>query len=93
MEASLPTKTPNRPGRDSDQFIVRLPGGMRDRISAMAARQGRSMNSEVVDALEKHIEADEELWDLAERVERLEDIVKGLDGVPATAFENKRKRK
>ena len=51
------------------------------------------MNSEVVDALEKHIEADEELWDLAERVERLEDIVKGLDGVPATAFENKRKRK
>ena len=85
-------KTSKRPGRDSDQFIVRLPAGMRDRIAEMADRQGRSMNSEVIDALEKHIEMNQDFWTLTERVERLEDIVKNLDGVPAAAFENKRKR-
>ena len=50
------------------------------------------MNSEVIDALEKHIEMNQDFWTLTERVERLEDIVKNLDGVPAAAFENKRKR-
>jgi hypothetical protein len=37
-----------RPGRGSDQFIVRLPPGMRDEIAQKAGENGRSMNAEVI---------------------------------------------
>lgn len=39
------------PSETQDRFIVRLPDGMRDRIKAAAERNGRSMNSEIVEAL------------------------------------------
>lgn len=42
-----------KPGRGSDQFPLRLPPGLRDRIKAYAARQGRSMNEEIVRLLER----------------------------------------
>lgn len=35
-------------GRGSDQFVVRLPDGMRDQIAADAKAKGRSMNAEIV---------------------------------------------
>ena len=38
--------------RGSDQFPVRFPEGMRDRIKADAEANGRSMNSEIVARLE-----------------------------------------
>ena len=40
------------PSRKQDQYIVRLPEGMRDRIKAAAAANHRSMNAEIVGALE-----------------------------------------
>ncbi|WJS83534.1 Arc family DNA-binding protein [Paracoccus sp. TOH] len=40
------------PSRKMDQFIVRLPDGMRDRIKAAAETNNRSMNAEIVAALE-----------------------------------------
>ncbi|MFC3528637.1 Arc family DNA-binding protein [Paracoccus mangrovi] len=39
------------PSRKQDQFIVRLPDGMRDRIKYAAEANGRSMNAEIVAAL------------------------------------------
>jgi len=47
-------KIVKRPGRDSDQFIVRFPDGMRSALAELAARNGRSMNAEVVLALADH---------------------------------------
>jgi plasmid stability protein len=44
-----------RPGRGSDQFVIRMPPGMRDRVAELAARHGRSMNSEVLEALEAYV--------------------------------------
>lgn len=41
-----------KPGRGSDQFALRLPDGMRDRIKAAADKSGRSMNAEMVARLE-----------------------------------------
>lgn len=41
------------PSRKMDQFIVRLPDGMRDRIKAAAEANNRSMNAEVVATLEE----------------------------------------
>ena len=38
-------------GRGSDQFVLRLPAGMRDRIKRAAEHNGRSMNAEIVERL------------------------------------------
>ncbi|NKJ03451.1 Arc family DNA-binding protein [Rhizobium sp. SG741] len=42
-----------RPSRASDQFIVRLPDGLRDRIKSAAEANNRSMNAEIVATLEE----------------------------------------
>jgi predicted HicB family RNase H-like nuclease len=39
-------------GRGSDQFVLRLPEGMRERIKADADANNRSMNAEIVSRLE-----------------------------------------
>lgn len=48
-KASLP------PSRTADQFVVRLPAGMRDIISEAAKLSGRSMNAEIVARLERSL--------------------------------------
>ena len=45
-----------RTGRDSDQFIVRLPTGMRKQVARVAEREGRSMNSVIVNVLAMYFE-------------------------------------
>lgn len=40
-------------GRGSDQFPLRLPDGMRDRLKEAASESGRSMNAELVNRLEQ----------------------------------------
>lgn len=59
-------------GRDSDKFMLRFPDGMRDALKADAAKNGRSMNTEIVARLE-HYET------LLDRVEELESTVRGHD--------------
>ena len=39
-------------GRGSEQVMIRLPDGMRNRIRLAAERNNRSMNAEIVEALE-----------------------------------------
>jgi hypothetical protein len=41
------------PVSEHDKFMLRLPPGMRDRIKAVADRNGRSMNAEIVSTLEE----------------------------------------
>lgn len=38
-----------------DKFVVRLPDGLRPRIAEVAKRYHRSMNSEIIQILEKHL--------------------------------------
>lgn len=40
------------PSKQLDQFVIRLPDGMRDRIKAAAEANNRSMNAEIVATLE-----------------------------------------
>jgi hypothetical protein len=62
-------------GRGSDKFILRLPEGMRAKIQALAAQKGRSMNTEIVAALEKFLEEDELVWDAIEELRtEIEDL-------------------
>ncbi|MGZ2477956.1 Arc family DNA-binding protein [Sinorhizobium medicae] len=63
--------------KDYDQFQLRLPPGMRDRIKAKAERAGMSMNEAIVWCLEKEFPAqvtlEERLYDLANLVSMLKD--------------------
>lgn len=40
-----------------DQFMVRLPDGMRDKLKELAAQNRRSMNAEIIVALEAGMQA------------------------------------
>ncbi|MFK0693080.1 Arc family DNA-binding protein [Mesorhizobium sp. IMUNJ 23033] len=62
----------SRPGRGSDQFPLRLPDGLRDRIKEAADSRGRSMNAEIVRVLEKEYP---EPWPLNARVQHLIDLL------------------
>jgi len=42
----------NRPGRESDQFTLRFPDGMRNKVKKAASRNRRSMNSELIFLIE-----------------------------------------
>ena len=44
------------PSRGSDQFNLRFPDGMRDRIAELAQEAGRSMNAEIIARLQASIE-------------------------------------
>lgn len=46
--------------RGAEQFSVRFPDGMRDRIKAQAAGNRRSMNSEILDLLERALSSSSE---------------------------------
>lgn len=43
--------------RDSDKFVLRLPEGMRDQVKEKAGKERRSMNSEIILALEAWLSA------------------------------------
>lgn len=43
--------------QDQDRYIVRFPEGMRQRVKEEAARRRRSMNAEIIYAIERHLGA------------------------------------
>lgn len=53
-------------GRGADQYTVRMPEGLRDRIKAAAADNGRSMNAEIVSTLEDKYPPKHVLLDMLE---------------------------
>ncbi len=58
-KSSEPPRKKNIAGRGSDQFPLRLPEGMRDRIKAAAEQSSRSMNAEIVKRLERTLAWDQ----------------------------------
>ncbi|WP_246687065.1 Arc family DNA-binding protein [Mesorhizobium sp. M3A.F.Ca.ET.201.01.1.1] len=55
-----------------DQFQLRLPPGLRERIKAVAEANGRSINAEIVRVLEREFP---EPWTLEERVDQLHGLL------------------
>jgi len=39
-----------------EKFVIRLPNGLREQIKALSEQNRRSMNSEIIMVLEKHIQ-------------------------------------
>ena len=44
------------PSRKLDQFVIRMPEGMREKLAGAAARNKRSMNAEIVSNLQEWID-------------------------------------
>jgi plasmid stability protein len=51
--------------QDQDKFIARLPDGLRERLKTVAERNKRSMNAELVQALEYHLGSEEHAVEFA----------------------------
>jgi len=62
-------------GRGADQYMIRFPPGLRDRIKAAAEHGGRSMNTEIVRTLEKEFP---EPWPLDARIQHMLDLFSAL---------------
>lgn len=76
--------------RVADKYIVRLPPGMRDEIAAAAKANGRSMNAEIVERIEKASEKTPEslialLSQLEARATKAEFMVAALRRLTGTA--------
>jgi predicted DNA-binding protein len=50
--------SPNKTSRRSDQFTLRFPDGMRERIKKIAESNRRTANAELIVLIEKGIAAD-----------------------------------
>lgn len=69
--------------RDADKFVIRMPDGMRERLSDYKKRHHISQNSAVIQGIESFLNHHEQLQNLLEGVgllrERLEEQNKALE--------------
>ncbi len=49
------------PSDKQDQYMIRFPDGMRDRLKDEAAKNGRSLNAEIIARLERTLEPDQNI--------------------------------
>ena len=70
------------PSRKLDQYMVRFPDGLRDRIAEVAKKNKRSMNQEIIDRLEETFNQDEWLpegLDYSDMIGEIEDEMTKLE--------------
>jgi len=63
---------------ERDRIIVRLPDGMRDRLSAFAESNGRSMTAEVVAAIDQHLKGKDRITELWEAFEKHRENIEAI---------------
>jgi len=68
-----------KPGRGSDQFPLRLPDGMRERIKVAAEANGRSMNAEIIARIEATLQVTEKNIAVKDVLPSLFSIYEGLE--------------
>ena len=65
-------------GKDADQYMLRLPVGLRDRVARRATENGRSMNTEIIEAIEEHLKGVDrvtQIWEILKKHKQdIEDI-------------------
>lgn len=71
--------------KDQDKFVLRLPEGMRDRIKKSADANKRSMNAEIIQALEQMFPPEPDVIDVLDRVHRAIRQATNADRVPYRA--------
>ncbi|ANL48674.1 hypothetical protein AMC87_CH04053 [Rhizobium phaseoli] len=65
-----------------DKYVIRFPEGMRDRIKKAAERSGRSMNAEIVAALETFYPPEPSIYEVLERVHSAIELAKNAQLTP-----------
>jgi predicted DNA-binding protein len=73
--------------KGGDQYMLRLPAGLRDRVARRAAENGRSMNIEIIDAIEKYLDETDRISQLWEMFEKHRENIEAIPRVLA-AVEN-----
>ena len=53
------TKKALKAGRGTDQFMIRFPPGLRSAIAKRAAKNGRSVNTEIIEAIEQYLSGED----------------------------------
>jgi predicted DNA-binding protein len=61
--------------KGDEQYMLRLPRGMRERLKQLAAANGRSINSEIIDAIESHVKNGNRLTRIEKRLKLLETML------------------
>jgi len=56
MTTTSTSTTPEATGRGSDQFMLRLPAGLRGKLKVAAAHGRRSLNAEIINSIERGID-------------------------------------
>ena len=88
----MPKKSVNKiAAKDADQYMLRLPPGLRDSVARRAAENGRSMNTEIIEAIEKHLRDADRLTQLWELFEKHRENIEALDSIRVFVEELQRK--
>ena len=64
------------PAKKQDQFIVRLPDGMRNKVKESAELNNRSMNAEIIAGLEDWLSRNDQNELEANNLRKAEDMIK-----------------
>lgn len=67
------------PSRKLEQYIVRFPDGMRERLKEVAAKNGRSLNAEIIARLSQSLELEQNTPGAFGQ--KVADLIKGSEGV------------
>jgi hypothetical protein len=67
--------------KGAEQYMLRLPPGLRDSVARRAAENGRSMNTEIIEAIEKHLRDADRVTQLWEVFEKHRDNIEALDSI------------
>jgi hypothetical protein len=59
----------------SDQYLMRMPPGLRKKIQLRADINGRSLNTEIICAIYEHMERFNRLDDLEDRIQKIENVL------------------
>ncbi|KKB86485.1 hypothetical protein VW29_02725 [Devosia limi DSM 17137] len=70
------------PLQPQDKYVLRMPDGMRDRIKKAAERSGRSMNAEILAALEHFYPEEPSIIDLLDNVHDAISLAEQQNGMP-----------
>jgi hypothetical protein len=66
--------------KDADQYMLRLPPGMRDAVAKLAESNGRSINTEIVAAIEQHLKGPGRLDAIESFIEKHRQMLEEMSG-------------
>jgi hypothetical protein len=67
--------------KGAEQYMLRLTPGLRDSVARRAAENGRSMNTEIIEAIEKHLRDADRVTQLWEFFEKHRENIEALDSI------------